>query len=561
MIPFLPVASIVVYGVLIGLSSFLLNLVVDQITSRLILREDPVYNFRRMAALSLFSWALWLFFIFLGVVFAISFAPIWWIKLILFGSSAVVTFRMIVLHSTSSDNSYNLLFSSLLQPISGLVPFLILWTWLNYNVTINMYLFLILSTIVGVLSSSFFIYQINRMGNQKLGIPSLFFLKAFLLNWIGGLNAPFENLLEKLGETKDVDVWLIKFSSSSTMSFIVIPDIHPGPFKNVGSSLLPSMIKSSLEIRMGGLACVPHGLLGHELDLTSQIQNYKIIDQIIKHANIKTSETYATSLVKTSSGPATACCQIIGKAAFFSFTLAPKTTEDLSNEIGFHTQKEAEKYGFSQCPVVNAHNSIDGEVPAETALSAMKTAATDCIKKASSLKPKSFEIGANSVKPKEFTLKDGMGQGGITVIVIKVGEHKTAYVTIDGNNMVSGLREKIISAIQTVGLDAAEIFTTDTHSVSALILDNRGYHPIGDAIDHERLISYIKKATISAISDLKPAKTATRKITIPNVKVIGANKLETLCLLVEKTIQKARKITVPIFTANGLVLMILSIIL
>jgi putative membrane protein len=544
-----------------GLSSFSLNLIVDQITKKLILREDPVYNFRRMIALSLFSWALWLFFIILGVVFAISFAPIWWIKLILFGSSAVVTFRMIVLHSTSSDNFSNLLFSSLLQPISGLVPFLILWTRLNYNVTVNMYLFLILSAIVGVLSSSFFIYQINRMGNQKLGIPSLYFLKAFLLNWIVGLNDPFENLLEKLGETKDVDVWLIKFSSSSTISFIVIPDIHPGPFKNVGSSLLPSMIKSSLEMNVDGLACVPHGLLGHELDLTSQKQNYKIINQIIKHANMKTSEVYATSLVKTSSGPATACCQIIGKAAFFSFTLAPNTTEDLSNEIGFHAQKEAEKYGFSQCPVVNAHNSIDGEVPAEAALSAMKAAATDCMKKASLLKRKSFEIGAKSVKPKEFTLKDGMGQGGITVIVIKVGEHKTAYVTIDGNNMVSGLREKIISSIQTTGLDAAEIFTTDTHSVSALILDNRGYHPIGDAIDHERLISYIREATISAISDLKPAKTTTRKITISNVKVIGANKLETLCLLVERTIQKAKKITVPIFTVNGLVLIFLSIIL
>ena len=78
-------------------------------------------------------------------------------------------------------------------------------------------------------------------------------------------------------------------------------------------------------------------------------------------------------------------------------------------------------------------------------------------------------VGAATVFPKEFTLKDGMGTGGITAIVVQVEKQKTAYVVIDGNNMISGLREKILAALTSVGFDESEVFTTDTHAVSAIV--------------------------------------------------------------------------------------------
>ena len=37
-----------------------------------------------------------------------------------------------------------------------------------------------------------------------------------------------------------------------------------------------------------------------------------------------------------------------------------------------------------------------------------------------------------------------MGTGGITAIVVEVEKQKTAYVIIDGNNMIPNLREKIL---------------------------------------------------------------------------------------------------------------------
>jgi len=121
--------------------------------------------------------------------------------------------------------------------------------------------------------------------------------------------------------------------------------------------------------------------------------------------------------------------------------------------------------------------------------------------------------------------------------------------------MVAGLREKILSDLNSIGIEQSEIFTTDTHSVNAVILGDRGYHPIGEAMDHEKLIRYIKEVTLAALSNLEPVKVACSTTTIQDVTVIGDKQLETLCVLTDKTLQKAKRIAIPIFALTGLLLM------
>jgi len=548
----------VINGLLLGFSLFFANLIIDYTVSIVILRRDPIYGLRRIAALSFFSWVLWVFFIVSGALVAMSFDFSWCIRLSLLGFSAVIILRSIVLLSTSSTDYKRLFTTSILQPFSCIILFLVFWSWTNrvYQIAPTMF-FIVLSPIVGFISSLLFISILNRVGMQTLGVPSLPLFKAFLLNWIVGLNVPFEEFLEKLGENQDVEVSLIKFDSSNPKAVIVVPSVHPGPFKNVGSSLLPSMIKTALETKLNCVACVPHGLLGHEFDLASQIQNQKIINRVVEFANLEVSVPEATPFIKVSNGLATACCQAFGNFAFLSFTLAPETTEDLPQELGVFVRQKAERHRLTCCVVVNAHNSIDGTTKMQEALDALKAVAVACLEKTVSLRQLPFEIGAATVIPKEFGLKEGMGPGGITVVVVKVGKQKTAYVVIDGNNMVSGLREKILSALHSIGIDEGEVFTTDTHSVNAIILNNRGYHPIGEAIDPENLIGYIKRATSVALSRLEHVKAACHSVTIPEVKVIGEKRLETLCLLIDRALQKAKKIVVPIFATIGLFLMLI----
>jgi putative membrane protein len=382
-----------------------------------------------------------------------------------------------------------------------------------------------------------------------------------MLNWVTGLNAPFEDFLEKLGENEDVEVTLLKFDASKPKAAIIVPLVHPGPFKNIGSSLLPSMFKREFEKEFGCETCVPLGILGHELDLVSQAQNQRIINQVISSARFDASADKATPFVKVTDGFATASCQVFGKTAFLSFTLSPKTTEDLPQQLGRLVREEADKHGLDCAVVVNAHNSIDNTEDMEPPLSALTEVASKCLEKTVSLPSKPFTVGAATVFPNEFSLKDGMGQGGITAIVVKVAEQKTAYIVIDGNNIISGLREKILSALAAIGFNESEVFTTDTHAVSAVVLGRRGYHPVGEVMNHDILIGHIQEAAKRAVASLEPCKAGCLRLVVPKVRVIGKARLESLSLLVDKTLQRAKQIVAPVFVSEGLALILLLALL
>jgi putative membrane protein len=435
--------------------------------------------------------------------------------------------------------------------------------WANL-VGINLLQFLPFLAIIPIAcyaSAFLFVFIIDRLGQRVYGVPAIPIFRAFMLNWVVALNAPFESLLEKLGENEDVEVSFLKFDSSKPKAAFVVPLVHPGPFKNIGSSLLPSMLKHEFEKKFGGDACVPLGILGHELDLASQEQNQRIISQVIASAEFEAFADNATPFVKVTDGVVTASCQVFGRIAFLSFTLAPKTTEDLPQELGRIVREEAEKCGLDCAIVVNAHNSIDHTESMDESLDALRAVASNCLRKAVSLPYSLFAVGAATVFPKEFSLKDGMGPGGITAVIVKVAEQKSAYVVIDGNNMISGLREKILSSLASNGFGEGEVFTTDTHAVSAVVLGRRGYHPVGETMDYATLISYITEAAKTAEASLESCKAGCKRIVIPNVRVIGQARLESLSLLVDTALRRARQIVVPIFAVEGLLLILFLMIL
>jgi putative membrane protein len=550
-----------VSSLFLGVSLFAAILFADYVISKIVLGRDPIYVLRRTVALSLYCWVLWLFFIILGVIFGTVFGFWFWVTLCLLGFAAVLTFRAVVFISTSSVGFLRRLISSLFSPFLCIAAFMVFWASLDSAIPLQVLPFLVISPIVSCASAFSFVFLLDRLGRRAYGVSSMPLFRAFMLNWVAGLNAPFEEFLEKLGENEDVEVTLLKFDSYKPKAAIIVPLVHPGPFKNIGSSLLPSMLKRDFEKEFGCDTCVPLGILGHELDLASQAQNQKIITQVINSAKFTASAEKATPFVKVTVGFATASCQVFGKTAFLSFTLAPKTTEDLPQQLGHIVNEEAEKLGLECNVVVNAHNSIDDTVDVEGALSTLREVASKCLKKAVSLPSYAFEVGASTVFPKEFSLKDGMGPGGITAVVVKVAEQKTAYVVIDGNNMVSGLREEILSALKSIGFHESEVFTTDTHAVSAVVLGRRGYHPVGEVMNHETLISYIKEAAKAAAANLETCNAGCLRLVVPKVRVIGEARLESLSLLVDKALQWAKQTVAPIFVSEGLVLILLLALL
>jgi putative membrane protein len=545
-------------GFFLGVGLFAFSLIADVVLSQIVLK-DPIFVLRRASVLSLFSWTFWLIFILVGLGLGIAFGSLWSVKLCLLGFATLMTLRTVVLVTVSPSSFGRRLLAVVLQPFACIVPFVTFWASQNVS-PVSYAPFLIAAPFITVPSAYFFIKQIDKIGKQTYNFPSINIFRAFMLNWVAGLNAPLEAFLEKMGEDSDIEVFLLKFDAQKPKAAMVVPLVHPGPFKNIGSSLLPSLLKSKYDDKYGCHACVPLGLLGHESDAASQDQNQKIISQVLGAAGFPASDAQATPFVRVREGFVGASSQIFGKTAFLSFTLAPKTTEDLPAELGEVVREEAAKLGLDAV-VVNAHNSLTENTQVEATLDELRDVATKCLQKAAAQKMYPFEVGAATVHPKEFTLHDGLADGGITAITIKVADKKTAYVVIDGNNMESGLREEILAALTSSGFDDSEVFTTDTHAVSAVVVGQRGYHPVGEAMDHAHLIGHVTDAAKAASKNMEPSKAGHIRIVVPKVRVIGAEFLHSISTLVDQTIQKAKRILLPIFGAEHLLLILLLILL
>jgi len=549
-------------SLIFGMTLFIITLITDIVISKIFLK-DSIYVLRRTAALSLFCWVLWSLFFIVGVVFGLLFdiTTVWCFKLSLLGFGAVLTLRFLVIFTTSSANFVRQSLSAILWPYLCIGVFFYFWSSIVGNVLTHFLSYLIFAPIIAYMSVFIFLNAIDKIGIKLNGVPALPLFKAFLLNWVDALNEPLEAHLEKMGENEDIPVTMLRFDTSTPKAAIIVPLVHPGPFKNIGSSLLPSLLKKHFEETYGCQTCTPLGLLGHELDLASQAQNYKVISQIIEAAKFETKETLASPLVQVSEGYATVSCQVFGDTAFLSFTLSPKTTEDLPQELGQDVQREAQKYGLNCTITVNCHNSLTDVVDTVEYLAEFKAAAFKCLQKVATISKKPFKIGSSTVYPKNFTLKEGMGTGGITAIVVQVEDQKIVYIVIDGNNMISGLREKILSAIIASGFDASEVFTTDTHAVSALATGRRGYHPVGEVMNQDVLISCIMEVIKDAATNLEPAKVGCKHLIVPQVRVIGGARIESFSLLIDKAIVKAKQLVVPIFLTEGLLLLLLLAIL
>ncbi len=551
-----------VVGLGFGASFFVLTLLSDLIIRYSSMKNDLIFNLRRCSALSFFSSLVWFAIVILGsLISALLGAPELWIRFFFLGFSGALILRLLVLSVTSFNGFVGTVFSSLFQPALAALPIVFMGSVAGYNLEMQLLVFALTSVSVSLLAVSVFKYGMDQVGKGILGIDSSVLFKAFLANWTEDLVAPLENFFEKLGNEEDIKVSLLTFRTGEKIkAVIVVPALHPGPFKNLGSSLLPSMIQTSLQDKLDCVVSVPHGLVGHELDVSTQSENQRVIQNILEFVGSSSTISKATPMERTENADAKASCQLFGDCAFLTLTTAPKTIEDLPPELESLIVDEAEKRRLSVL-AIDAHNSMGGSFDRDSAVTSFSKASVDCLEKALKSKKFPFKVGAATVVPQEFTIQQGMGPGGITVIVVEVEAQKVAYVTIDGNNMVSGLRDEILSALKGLGIDDGEVLTTDTHSVCGMIRSSRGYNLVGEAIDHTKLINYIKKATNEALDNMEPAEASWRTETIRDVKVIGEQQITEMTILADKTTERTKTLAISLFPAAAVSLILLLFLL
>jgi putative membrane protein len=551
-------------GLTIGLILFVLALASDFIIYSNSVKTDPIFNLRRCTALDLYSLVIWVVFILFGIISNLFVAGVWF-KFFILGFCVALALRLLVFSAVSFAGTAKTIVFSLLQPVMYVVTVVYTASAISgFRAGASLLAFLFLSIIITAATMSLYIFSINQVGSEILGVGSFSVLKAFMANWTEDVSAPFERLFERFSKESEIRLSAVSFRNAKGMikATVIVPAFHPGPFKNVGSSALPYAIQSALEKKLRDcVVLVPHGLSGHNLDLATQTQNQIVLNRVLELSDISNFGASVTQFLRVKRNGASAGCQVFNGCALLSLTMAPETMEDLPSELNMLINEAADENGLSGAIAIDAHNSIEGPFKTDGAIKPLQEAATKGIERASKCKQTTFQVGAAKVTPKEFGLQEGIGPGGIVVLVVKVEDQTTAYVIIDGNNMISGLREKILNALHEDGVKDGEIFTTDTHMVNAVVLTARGYHPVGEAVDQEILIGYVRRAAMEAVRNLEPAEVGWRTCTVQGVKVIGGEQIEAMSTLLDKAMKRAKKLAVSVFPIAGLILAALFLFL
>lgn len=550
-------------GLLFGATVLALpSIIGDVILKGAITRENEIFDLRRCTALSTLSCALWIMVLLMGGFFQIVSRHNTLFYASILGSCVVTALRYLVFSSLSYLDKWRVFVSTMIQPLFCLVANIMFWRKLPPLE----FLAGLIANFTLLIATHTFIYLIDRHGKNTIGIGSIDLLKGFAASWIKNIPFPLEASFEKLGCDTDTSVALIAFRDKEGIRAIMtVPAIHPGPFRNLGSSNLPYMVQKSLEQEFGCTAATPHGTSGHELNLTSQHQCMKVLREIINLAEFSRFSKTATGLARREVGSAKATCQFFGKDAIVTVTCAPKSMEDIPSEVGAQIAKKGAALDARTVVVIDAHNSIEvsDKVPvlSEGDLKDIKEAANSAIASALKESQTTFKVGVAKVTPQDSDPTQGMGYGGIVAFTIMAGEQTAAYVIIDGNNMVSGLREEILESLKRFGVEDGEVLTTDTHVVNALTLVERGYHPVGEALDKERLIFYIEEAVCKALTRMRRSEASFKVGKVYGVKVIGERAIDSLSLLVDSTLRITKRYALIIFAPATLLIVLLSLLL
>jgi len=232
-------------------------------------------------------------------------------------------------------------------------------------------------------------------------------------------------------------------------------------------------------------------------------------------------------MIREREGEATVSGQAFGSVALLTVTLAPDEMEDLPTVVSTEIEREASRLGFDVL-IIDAHNSLLGQTSI-TPLQAERiiAAAVRVLERLKALSQGPFRVGSAYDALNGYGLEDGIGPGGLSVMVLKTESQTVSYVTIDGNNLQQGLRDPILQSIRETGVGDAEIMTTDTHLVTGMMRSPLGYYPVGAALPTAAFVKQITETVQKAVANLDESSAGFSKFSL-KMQVLGSESFQSI---------------------------------
>lgn len=512
----------------------------EMLNAWIILRGDPVLDFRRSMGLELLSWWTLLPLLSLSALIGMMLgSPSLWADGLLLSVALSLPLRSLSIFAISPLQPWRKALGVATVPVIVISAFSFassttdLATW---PITVAGSVVLVAGLTLSMLGVSMLIRGVDKSGSPSIGDSPMDLFRAFLRHWLKKDPKPLEEKLATLGSHGEVETSILSFSNlqEKPKGCVVVSSFHPGPYRDLGSGGLPSMLKSLIESSVGGVALVPHGISNHEFNIISHEDIKIFLTQARLHYPSEMLASKASQFIREEFEGAKASAQTFGNLALLTLTLAPDDMEDIPVEVFNIIKAEASQRGLAAV-VVDAHNSLSRQtsITPEQARK-LAQAAVKALTRVSTLPPHQFKVGMAADPLREFSLEDGIGPGGVSIIVVETGGQLAAYVTIDGNNLQSGFRDLILNSLKGDGVDEAEVTTTDTHLVTGLVPSPLGYHPVGEGIDRQVLVRKIRETVQKALADMENASAGFSTFKL-DLRVLGSTAFGSITSFIEKT--------------------------
>ncbi len=402
---------------------------------------------------------------------------------------------------------------------------------------------------------------------RDLGISGPDLLRAFGHDYLAENPEPLETILTNIATIQSVPMEILIFKDSEgPVACGVVEYVHPGPFRDVGSSGLPSTIMKHIKEKHGIPAFVLHGSCTHHQNLTTKEDYSKVLDEIDRLIKETETHTEVSGPHWTDGDKFKVWTMFVGPDVMTISTSAPDFTDDIALDVGYDTANMIRKQtpDIGGIAIVDAHNCINddaisvmkGDPEASEYVGTVSAAVFTTLNESRS----QLEMGMYTVYPDNITRKEGIGPGGVSVVVLKTAEQEMALVSIDGNNVQPGFREEAISILKTQGFDSAEITTTDTHVVNAISLSSKGYPPVGRNKPEETL-EHIGIAATKAREIVKPVSAGLGFGKVKDIRTFGEKGFDTLTQNVAEAASIAKKIGFRLGSIAFLALILISFLI
>ena len=540
------------------------SLVGEALNSATILHGDKVLNFRRLMGLEILSWFLLIVALPVGVIagMVVSNTMLW-----ADGFFAVLVFslpiRFLTIASISSMPSWKKLLASALPPILAIFSFSIFGSNAGLAIVTSALVTrgttaFVVGVVVSVAGVARIVRDVERSGTPEVRDSPLTLFRAFLQHWLRSDPESLESRLGTLGTQGVIEGSTLAFSGTkAAVGCVVVSNFHPGPYRDLGSGGLPSRLTVALERSKGGIVQVPHGISNHQLNIVSQEDVQRVIEKVVAEYPVATPIHDSSTMVRFTLDEAKVSGQVFGNVAFLTLTLSPIDMEDLPSEVAHEIEREAQARGLTAI-IADAHNSLSNQTSITPDQAGKLVEASVKVLDQLALARKSpFRAGSAADPLEEFRLEDGIGPGGLSSLVVKSGNQIVAYLTIDGNNMHTGVREAILEDLEKIGVSDGEIMTTDTHLVTGLVRSPLGYYPVGAHIDLRLLTEKVRETVQRAIVSMEESSAGFSKFAI-EVRVLGSETFQTITSFVGRI---ARRIARQFYMLEALTLAVTLVVL